>query len=65
MKYVVKEFAAMMGEAVEVRRSQLFASRSEAEDYDYKYGRNDRCGYSVISEVNDDGTEIENEEDDW
>lgn len=62
MKYVVKEFAVMMDQTVEIRRSKLFDTVDEAQQYNRRHGRNDNCGYSRVVEVNDDGTDIPDEE---
>ena len=59
MKYVVIDFASMMDQTVEVGRSKMFDTESEAQQYKQLYGRSDDKSYSSVREVNDDGSDIE------
>lgn len=61
MKYVVIDFASMIDQTVEVGRSKMFDTESEAQEYKRLYGRNNDKEYSSVRKVNDDGSDIEEE----
>ena len=61
MKYVVIDFSSMMDQTVEVNRSKMFDTEAEAQEHKRLYGRCGSNEYSTVRQVNDDGSDIEEE----